>query len=149
MNTAFLHSQQGFDFFHWKIKAWKIVIPSQKCLHLNVRILGAYEVTEFAKFPVWISKDEAPWVSNWAKFAVKISKDEALTPLLTKGFLFISMHLSCVHLATLKIHSVSQTPPNFEQRTSLKVVNNSGNEATSLAVRKKCGRWWAVWGQVG
>ena len=38
-----------------------------------------------------------------------------------------------VHLAALKIHSVSQTSPNFEQRTSPEVVNNSGNEATSLA----------------
>ena len=38
------------------------------------------------------------------------------------------MHLSCVHLTTLKILSISQTTPNFKQRTSLKVVHNSGNE---------------------
>ena len=38
-----------------------------------------------------------------------------------------------VHLATLKIHSVSETPPNFKRRISLEVVNNSRNEATSLA----------------
>ena len=74
-----------------------------------------------------------PTVSDWAKFAVQISKDEAPTPLLTVGLLFIFTHLSRVHLATLKIHSVSQTQLNFEQRTSLDVVNNSGNEATSLA----------------
>ena len=68
-----------------------------------------------------------------AKFAVQISKDEALTPLLTVGLLFIFAHLSRVHLATLKIHSVSQTPLNFEQRTLPEVVNYSRNKATSLA----------------
>ena len=73
-----------------------------------------------------------PTVSDRAKFAVQISKDEALTPLLTVGHLFIFVHLLCVHLATLKIYSASQIPPNFEQRASLEVVNNSGNEATSL-----------------
>ena len=26
------------------------------------QVLGAHGVTNFAKFPVWISKDEAPWV---------------------------------------------------------------------------------------
>ena len=63
------------------------------------QVLGAYGVTDFAKFLVWISKDEAPWVcvspmvSVWAKFAVQISKDEALTPLLTVGLLFIFGHL--------------------------------------------------------
>ena len=73
-----------------------------------------------------------PRVSNWAKFAVQISKAEAPTPLLTVGLLFIFMNLSHAHLTTLKIHSVSQTPPKFKQRTSLEVVNNSGKEATSL-----------------
>ena len=53
--------------------------------------------------------------------------------LLTVGLLFIFVHLLCVHLTTLKIHSVSQTPLNFEQKTSPEVVNNGGNEATSLA----------------
>ena len=55
-------------------------------------------------------------------------------PLLTVaiGLLFIFVHLLRVHLATLKIHSVAQTPSNFEQRTSPEVINNSGNEATSL-----------------
>ena len=77
---------------------------------------------------VWV-----PTVSDLAKFAVQISKDEAPTPLLTVRLLFIFVHLSCVHLATLKIHSVSQTQPNFKQRTLPEVVNNSGNEATSLA----------------
>ena len=48
------------------------------------------------------------------------------------GLLFIFGHLSCVHLATLKIHSVSQTSLHFEQRTLPEVVNNSGNEAISL-----------------
>ena len=54
--------------------------------------------------------------------------------MLTVSLLFIFMHLSCVHLATLKIHSVSQsqTQQNFEQRTSPELVNNSGNEAKSL-----------------
>ena len=46
--------------------------------------------------------------------------------------MFIFVHLSCVHLATLKIHSISQTPLNFEQRISLEVVNDSGNKATGL-----------------
>ena len=74
-----------------------------------------------------------PTVSDGDKFAVQISKDEAPTPLLKVGLLFIFSHLSRVHLATLKIHSVSQTSPNFKQTTSPEVVNNSGNEATSLA----------------
>ena len=73
-----------------------------------------------------------PTVSDLDKFAVQISKDEAPTPLLTVGLLFIFMHLSSDHRAALKIHSVSQTPPNFEQRTSLEVVNSSRNLATSL-----------------
>ena len=73
-----------------------------------------------------------PTVSDWAKFAVQISKDEAPTPLLTVGLLFIFGHLSRVHLTTLKIHSVSQTSPNFEQTTAPEVVNNSENDATSL-----------------
>ena len=55
-----------------------------------------------------------------------------MTPLLKVGLLFIFMHLSCVHLTTLKVNSVSQTPPNFEQRTSMEVANNSRNEAKSL-----------------
>ena len=33
-----------------------------------------------------------PTVSDWAKFAVQISKDEAPTPLLTVGLLFIFGH---------------------------------------------------------
>ena len=39
---------------------------------------------------------------------------------------------SCIHLATLKIHNVSQTPLNFEQMTSPEVAHNSRNEAKSL-----------------
>ena len=74
-----------------------------------------------------------PTVSDCAKFAIQISKDGALMPLLTVGLLFIFGHLSHIHLATLKIHSVSQTSPNFEQTTSPEVVINSGNKATSLA----------------
>ena len=50
-------------------------------------------------------------------------------PLLTVRLLFIFMHLSRVHLTTLKIHSVSQTQPNFEQRTLPEVVKNSRNES--------------------
>ena len=57
-----------------------------------------------------------PTVSDWAKFALKISKDEALMPLLTGGLVFIFLHLLCIHLATLNIHIVSQTPLNFKQR---------------------------------
>ena len=113
-----------------------------------------------------------PTVSDWAKFAVQISKDEAPTPLLTVGILFVFMHLSCVHLATLKIHSVSQTLMNFKQRSSLEVVNNSRNEAYEnpvpiciswdasmehlladryqvVMVRKKSERWRTIWGKVG
>ena len=78
--------------------------------------------------------------SDWTKFAVQISKDEALTPLLTVGLLFIFVHLSHVHLATLKIHSISQTPPNFKQKTSPEVVNNTVND------RLLAGCYWAVWG---
>ena len=73
-----------------------------------------------------------PTVSDWAKFAVQISKDEAPMPLLTVGLLFIFGHLSHIHLTTLKIHSVSQTSLNFKPRTLLKVVNNSRNKATGL-----------------
>ena len=89
-----------------------------------------------AKFPVWFFESpkmklpefvRVPLVSDWAIFAVQISKDKAPAPLLTVGLLFIFMHLSCVHLATLKIHSVSQTPPNLKQRTLPEVVDNSGN----------------------
>ena len=36
-------------------------------------------------------------------------------PLLTVKLLFIFGHLLRVHLATLKIHSISQTSPNFKQ----------------------------------
>ena len=53
--------------------------------------------------------------------------------LLTVGLLFIFGHLVRIHLATLKIHSITQTSPNFKQTTLLEVVNNSENEATSLA----------------
>ena len=96
--------------------------------------MGAYGVTDFAKFPVESPKMKlhefvrVPMVNDGAKFAVQISKDEAPTPLL----LFIFGHLSRVHLTTLKIYSVSQTSPNFEQTTLPEVVNNSGNKTTSL-----------------
>ena len=111
-------------------------------------------------------------VSTWAKIAVQISNDEAPMPLLTVGFLIIFMHVSCVHFATLKIHSVSQTP------TKLWTKDITGSSAQSqrwvlqescsclcklgckygacgyqavwgCAVRKKSGWWWAVWGKVG
>ena len=55
-----------------------------------------------------------------------------LMPWLTVGLLFIFMHISCVHLATLKIDSVSQTPPDFKERTSVEVEHKSGNKATSV-----------------
>ena len=67
-----------------------------------------------------------PTVSNQAIFAVQISKDEAPKPLPTAGDLFTFVHLS------LKIHSDSQTPLNFEQKTLPAIINNSRNEATSL-----------------
>ena len=53
-------------------------------------------------------------------------------PLLTVGLLFIFVHLSRIYLASLKIHSISQTPLNFEQKTLPEVINNSGNKATIL-----------------
>ena len=93
-----------------------------------------------------------PRVSNWAKFVVQISKDEAPTPLLTVGLLFIFGHLLCIHFTTLKIHSVSQTSPNFEQTTSLEVVNNSENPVPICISRDAsmerllAGRYQAVWG---
>ena len=40
-----------------------------------------------------------PRLSVCAKFAIQISNDEALMLLLTVGLLFISVHLSRVHLA--------------------------------------------------
>ena len=61
------------------------------------------QLTDFEKFPVQISKDEAPFcrgvhrVVNLDKFPVQISKDEALMPLPVVGPLFISpllFHLS-------------------------------------------------------
>ena len=90
-----------------------------------------------------------PRVSDWAKFAVQTSKDEAPTPLLTVGLLFIFMHLLCVHLATLKICSVSESTKlqtkdiawsskqQWKQgykshENPAEAANNSGNEATSL-----------------
>ena len=54
--------------------------------------------------------------------------------LLTVGLLFIFVHQLCVHLATLKIHSISQTPPNLEQRTSPEVAYNSTLAETRLQV---------------
>ena len=100
---------------------------------------GAYGVNDFAKFPVEFPKMKlhefvrVPMVNDGAKFAVQISKDEAPMPLLKVWLLFIFGILSCVHFATLKIHSISQTSLNFEQTTLPEVVNNSGNKATSLA----------------
>ena len=98
---------------------------------VNVRFLGDYRLQNFQfEFPKMKIREfvRVPTVSDWAKFAVQILKDEALTPLLTVGLLFIFGHLLRVHLATLKIYSVSQASPNFEQKTSPEVVNNSGNE---------------------
>ena len=100
-----------------------------------------------------------PRLSHCVRFVDQISKDEDRTPLLTVGILFIFTHLSCVHLATFKIHSISRTPPNFKQRTSPEVVNNSGNQATSTSLARTpflfasdrgcqfstC-VYWAVWG---
>ena len=53
-------------------------------------------------------------------------------PMLTVGLFFIFVRSSCIHLATLKIHSVSKTPLNFEQRTLPEVLHNSKNEVTIL-----------------
>ena len=56
-----------------------------------------------------------PTVSDWAKFAVQISKDEAPTPLLTVGFcLFLAIyHVSTSQLwkftASLKLHQTVNT----------------------------------------
>ena len=98
-----------------------------------------------------------PTVSDGARFAVQISKDEAPTPLLTVGLLFILVHLSRVHLTTLKVHSVSQTWLNFEQRTLPEVANNSGYKSHKNPVpicisrdasmeRLLAGHCGAVWG---
>ena len=75
-----------------------------------------------------------PMVSDRAKFAIQISKDKALMPLLTVTLLFIFVHILCVHLTNLKIHSISQTPLNFKQKTLPEVVtvNNGGNGTTNL-----------------
>ena len=71
-------------------------------------------------------------VTDLAKFAVRILKDEAPMPMPTVALFFIFVLPSCIHLATLKIHSVSKTPPNFEQRTLPEVLRNCKNEAASL-----------------
>ena len=128
----------NFWLFHSEIKALKKSQIRNVFIWMSGFVKSAYRVADLGKFPVWISKDtrefvRLPRVSDWARFAFHISKDEAPMPLQTVGLLFIFMHLSCAHLATLKIHSVSQTPLNFEQRTSPEVRHNSGNEATSLA----------------
>ena len=125
-----------FWFFSLKNKSIKKKNPKSKVTASECRVLGGLRGNQLQNFQFESPKMKlrefvrVPTVSNWAKFAVQISMDEAPTPLLTVGLLFIFVHLSRVHLATLKIHSVSQTQPNFEQRTSPKVVNNSGNKAT-------------------
>ncbi len=134
---SFLVYPTGFDFFHAKIKALK-KNPKSEISTSECQVLGYLWGNRLQNFQFETPKMKlrefarVPTVSNWAKFTVQILKAEAPTPLLTVGLLFIFMHLSHVHLATLKIHSVSQTPLNFEQRTLPEVVNNSGNEATSL-----------------
>ena len=55
------------------------------------------------------------------------------------------MHLSCVHLATLKIHSVSQTPLNFEQKILPEVVHNSRDESRENPI-PVCVSWDASMG---
>ena len=122
-----LKSATKCDFF------FHIFLSIQKYPHLNVGF-GGTKISSL-KLQRWssVSFVRVPTVSDWAKFAIQISKDEAPTPLLTVWLLFILVHLSRAHLATLKIHSVSQIQPNSEQRTSPEVVNHSGNEATNLA----------------
>ena len=66
-------------------------------------------------------------------------------PLLTAGLLFIFVHLLCDRLTTWKIHSISQTQPNFEQRTSPEVVLSSVNEATNLTRIPYLFAWDSVW----
>ena len=130
----------GFDFFSLKnesmkrLKNLKSEMPASECQVFG-GLQGNWLQNFQFEFPVKKLREfvSMPTVSDWATFAVQISKDEALMPLLRVGLLFIFGHLSRIHLATLKIHSVSQTSPNFEQTTSPEVVNNSGNEATSLA----------------
>ena len=131
----------GFDFFSLKKKSIKKRRgnPKSEMSASKCWVWGALRGNRLQNFQFESPKTKlcefvrVPTVSDWAKFAVQISKDEALTPLLTVGLLFIFGHLSRVHLATLKIHSISQTSPNFEQTTSPEVLNNSGNKATSLA----------------
>ena len=125
----------GFDFFT-QIKALKK--KKSQARNVCIWMLG-FRVPTLQNFQFESPKMKfrefvrVPGVSDWAKFAVQISKDEAPMPLLTVELLFISVHLTCLHLTTLKIHNASQTPPKSEQRASPEVVNNSGNEATSLA----------------
>ena len=88
----------GFDFFSRKNKSIK-KIPSQKYPHLNVRFWGTYGVIDCKisslKLQRWSSEFvRVPMVSDWAKFAVQISKDEAPTPLLTGGLSFVYFHAS-------------------------------------------------------
>ena len=116
-----------------------------------------------------------PRVSDWDKFAVQISKDEAPTlTLLTVGLL-------CIFCASIvrpsrNFENSQHLSNSAELKTSLEVVHNSGNElqvswetdsylhnlgcqygasANQLLLgslgscsKKKCMQWWVVWGKV-
>jgi len=76
-----------------------------------------------------------PMVSDWARFAVQISKDEAPTPLLisdtiadSRAFVYFGASIACPP----RNFENSQHLSNSKQRASPEVVNNSGNKATSL-----------------
>ena len=123
----------GFDFFHAKIKTLKknpkSEISTSECQVL--RYLQGNRLCKISslKLQRWSS------VSAHGKQLSHICSSNLKgwsSDVIANSRAFVYFCASCVHLATLKIHSISQTPPNFKQRTLQEVVNNSGNEATSL-----------------
>ena len=97
---------------------------------------GAYGVTDFVKFPVWISKDEAPWVcygadgkwlSQICSSNLKGWSSDAIAN--SRSFAYLQPSIARPPRNFENLQHLS----NFEQMTSPEVVNNSGNEATSLA----------------
>ena len=122
-------------FFHSKIKAWKNKInPKSEMSASECQILGCLQGNWLCKISSlnlqrWSSVSllrgaHSKWLSHICSSNLKGWSSNAIA----KSRAFVYFRPS-IHLATLKIQCLS----NFEQTTSPEVVNNSGNEATSLA----------------
>ena len=66
----------------------KTYLPPQLLVYLPLNVsMGVHRVTDLEKFPVRVSRDEAPVcmgvhrVTDLEKFPVRVSRDEAPTPL--------------------------------------------------------------------